>query len=53
MENQKNHYRLRAASLKAHKLENNPQFSEFVPYTEEEEKAAVIATEEWKKQEYA
>lgn len=53
MENQKNHYRLRASSLKAHKLENNPKFSEFVPYTEEEAKAAILATEQWKKEEYA
>ena len=48
-----NKWRLRASSLKAHNLENNAQFSEFVPYTAEEEKAAIIATEEWKKQEYA
>ena len=53
MENQRNHYRLRAASLKAHKLENNAQFSEFVAYTPEQEKAAIIATEQWKKEEYA
>ena len=48
-----NKWRLRAASLKAHNLENNAQFSEFVAYTDEEAKAAVIATEEWKKEQYA
>lgn len=50
MENQKNHWKLRAGSIKVHNLENNSQFSEFKPYTKEEEQKAIAETEAWKKE---
>ena len=50
MENQKNYWKVRKSYIKAHKLENNPQFTEFVAHTDDEAKAAVAATEAWKKE---